>query len=121
MAQIDMSKRLGFTGITLKKVIFPDTKGKLEKFIDKIFIPDNIVALAAPTWIHFSFWEKHISTIEFTQYGEKVRRDPMMASMFLCKGVWIFEPSGSKVISKYVPCNMSVKDQITYLGMDERG
>ena len=128
MAQIEMAKQLGFNGIKLKKVIFPDTKAKLEKMIDKTFIPDKIVALAAPTWIHFSFWEKGIATVEFTQHGEKVRKDPNFTGAFLCKGIWVFRPGifykphewKVTITPEYIPCKMSIEEQATYLGFPDK-
>ena len=113
--QIDMSRTLGFNGLMAKDVIFPETKGELEKMIDKLDLSDNIVALTAPTWVHYTFWDKGISTVEFVQFS-RLRQDPEFCHTHIVRGAWIFKPKGlGEVEALYINCGLEVDEQLDYL------
>ena len=113
--QLDMVGTLGYNGLKQKSVIFPDTKGALEKMIDKLAISDKIVALTAPTWVHYVFWDKGITTIEFVQYS-RLREDPSYWGSHIVKGAWIFKPKGfGEVDAMFINCGLEVEEQLNYL------
>ncbi len=113
--QIDMACTLGYKGLIAKNVIFPDTKGALEKMIDKLELRDNIVALTAPTWVHYTFWDKDISTVEFIQFG-KLRLDPSYYGKHIVRGAWIFRPKGlGEVEATFINCGLEVEEQLKYM------
>lgn len=115
--QINMAHHLGYSGIQQKNLIFPDTLVDLEKMIDKLKLPDRIVALTAPTWVHFVFWTKSYSTVEFVQHT-KCRLDPEFCGLHIVKGAYIFEPLNiGEVNFTFVDCSMSIEEQLKYAGV----
>jgi len=114
--QIDMANNLGYSGINTKNVVFPDTKGALEKMIDNLDLCASIVALTAPTWVHYTFWDKGISTIEFVQFS-KLRQDPEFWGTHIVKGAWIFKPKGGygEIEALFINCGLEVEEQLDYL------
>lgn len=115
--QVSMAHYLGYLGIQQKNLIFPDTRVGLEKMIDKLKLPDRIVALTAPTWVHFVFWTKNFSTIEFIQHT-RCRLDPEFCGLHIVKGAYIFKPAdGGEVDATFVNCNMSIDEQLKYAGV----
>jgi hypothetical protein len=115
--QISMSRLLGYQGINRKSLIFPDTKGAMEKMVDKLKLRDSIVALTAPTWVHYVFWDKEYSTIEFVQDG-KCRADPGLCGTHIVKGMWIFKPSNvGEIEASFINCQLSVDEQLDYAGL----
>ncbi len=112
--QIDMACTLGFTGLRPKSLIFPDTKGGLEKMIDKLKLRDNIIALTAPTWVHYVFWDKGISTVEFIQYS-RLRQDAGYYGKHIVKGAWIFKPGGcGEIGATFINCGLDVEEQLRF-------
>ena len=112
--QIDMACTLGYNGLEQKSVIFPDTKGALEKMVDKLKLRDNIVALTAPTWVHYVFWDKGITTIEFVQYS-KLRQDAEYYGKHIVKGIWIFKPGIlGEVSAMFINCGLDVEEQLKF-------
>lgn len=115
--QTSMAHLLGYKGIAQKSLIFPDTKGALEKMVDSLNLTDNIVALTAPTWVHYVFWDKGFKTIEFVQHS-KCRQDPEFCGLHIVKGMWIFEPSNlGEVEAKFINCKLNIKEQLKYAGV----
>jgi len=113
--QIDMACTLGYNGLETKSVIFPDTKGSLEKMIDNLDLCDNIVALTAPTWVHYTFWDKEITTVEFVQFS-KLRQDPEYYGKHIVKGAWVFRPKGyGEVDAVFINCGLEVEEQLDFL------
>jgi len=118
--QVSMSYLLGYSGITQKSLIFPDTQGSLEKMIDKLKLTDRIVALTAPTWVHYVFWTKEFTTIEFVQHT-KCRLDPEFCGLHIVKGAWIFKPSNmGEVDANFIKCQLSVNEQLKYAGINKK-
>lgn len=112
--QIDMACTLGYKGLKPKSLIFPDTKGGLEKMIDKLKLRDNIVALTAPTWVHYTFWDKGITTIEFVQFSS-LRQDAEYYGKHIVKGAWIFKPKGyGEVEAIFINCGLGVDEQLKF-------
>ena len=112
--QIDMACTLGYSGLKLESVIFPDTKSELKKMIDNMGIYDNIVALSAPTWIHYTFWDKEITTVEFVQFS-KLRQDAEYYGTYIVKGVWLFKPTGhGEVNAVFINCELGVEEQLKF-------
>lgn len=112
--QIDMSCTLGYKGLKPKSLIFPDTKGELEIMIDNLKLRDNIVALTAPTWVHYTFWDKEITTIEFIQYS-KLRQDAEYYGKHIVKGAWIFKPKGfGEIEAVFINCGLGVEEQLRF-------
>ena len=115
--QISMTHLLGYNGINQKSVIFPDTKGAMEKMVDKLKLTDKIVALTAPTWVHYVFWHKGYSTIEFVQHS-KCRQDPGFCGLHIVKGMWMFSPNNvGEIDAKFINCQLSVNEQLKYAGV----
>ena len=115
MAQIEMAKELGYIGINSKKLIFPNTKAELKIMIDKENLFDNIIALAAPTWVHITFWERGCTTIEFMSHGGDIRSHPDYHGAYLCNGLWTYKPNAAGIVHAYfTPCRMSVEDQLRF-------
>jgi hypothetical protein len=98
-----------------KDVVFPDTKGELEKMIDNLNLRDNIVALTAPTWVHYTFWDKGITTIEFIQFSN-LRLDPEYYGKHIVKGAWMFKPRGGfgEVEALFINCGLEVEEQLKF-------
>ena len=112
--QIDMSYTLGYKGLKPKSIIFPDTKGELKIMIDKLGLRDNIVALTAPTWVHYTFWDKEITTIEFVQYS-KLRQDAEYYGKHIVKGAWIFKPEGfGQIEATFINCSLGIDEQLKF-------
>lgn len=111
--QIELVKRLGFDGIKLERIVFPDTKEGLNFIVDK-FQLGSIIALAAPTWVHHTFWERGFDTLEFVPYGydNEVKVDPQFSNYYFCKGAYIFEFDGEWITARYIECPISIEEQI---------
>ena len=124
-AQIETVKLLGFDGITLKNVIFPDTSEELEKMIDNLDIGDKIIALAAPTWVHWLFWMKEVDTIEFIQASEGIRNNKELYHYYFCKGLWTFYADKFSrnaelildITGNFIPCPISIEEQYKKFGL----
>jgi hypothetical protein len=109
-----MACTLGYSGLKPKSVIFPDTKSDLEIMIDNLNLRDNIVALTAPTWVHYTFWDKGITTVEFVQFS-KLRQDPEYYGKHIVKGIWVFKPLGiGQVDASFINCGLEVEEQLKY-------
>jgi hypothetical protein len=109
-----MACSLGYSGLISKKVIFPDTKDALEIMIDKLNVRDNIVALTAPTWVHYAFWDKGITTIEFIQFSN-LRLDPEYYGKHIVKGAWVFKPIGQGMVdASFINCGLEVEEQLKF-------
>ena len=112
--QIDMATTFGYSGVKLKKVIFPDTTGQLEKMIDKLELRDSIVALTAPTWVHYTFWDKGITTIEFVQFSS-LRQKAEYYGKHIVKGAWLFKPKGyGEVEATFINCSLGIDEQLKF-------
>lgn len=111
--QIELAKLLGFDGIKLERLVFPDTKEELNFVIDKLH-PGSIIALAAPTWVHHTFWERDIDTLEFVSYGydNEVKTDPVLSNYYFCRGAYIFKYAPVGIVSTYIKCPISIEEQI---------
>jgi hypothetical protein len=109
-----MACTLGYNGLLTKNIIFPDTKNALEKMIDKLNLRDSIVALNAPTWVHYTFWNKGISTVEFIQFSN-LRLDPEYYGKHIVKGAWVFKPIGyGEVDAVFINCGLEVEEQLKF-------
>jgi len=117
-AQIELAKVMGFSGISLEKVVFPDTKGELKKIIDSLPKCDRIVGLVAPTWVHTVFWECGYSTIEFVRMHikESIINKPEFFNIFICRGAWLFKSNGNSVKGVFTECPLTMEEQLGFSG-----
>ena len=119
-AQIELAKVMGFEGIRLEKVVFPDSKAELEKIIDILPECGRIVGLVSPTWVHTVFWENGFSTIEFVRshISEEVISNPKFYNIFICRGAWLFKSNGNSVKGVFTECPLTMEEQLSFAGRE---